>query len=116
MVEVFLSSSTFLHSESVPWGWTIASKVLKKVREGLGLQRCAIMISGAAPIHKDVLEYLMSVGMPVMEVYGMSENSGPHSTNVPGHWKLGTVGKVCAGCITKIYNPDQDGEGEVGNN
>ena len=101
-------------SESVPWGWTIASKILKRVREALGLQRCQVMLSGAAPIHTDVLEFFMSVGLPILEVYGMSENSGPQTCNIIGKWKPGSVGVTCPGCKTKIDNPDEDGEGEVG--
>ncbi len=89
--------------------------MLKKVKEALGLQRCQIMLTGAAPIHIDVLEYFMSVGMPILELYGMSENSGPHTCNVIENWKPGTVGTRCPGCKTKIDAPDDDGEGEVGN-
>ena len=73
------------------------------------------MLTGAAPIHIDVLEYFMSVGMPILELYGMSENSGPHTCNVIENWKPGTVGTRCPGCKTKIDAPDDDGEGEVGN-
>ena len=71
------------------------------------------MLTGAAPIHRDVLEYLMSVGMPVLELYGMSEDSGPHTCNTISNWRLGSVGKVIPGVTTKIVEPDESGEGEV---
>ena len=58
-------------------GWSIASKlVFKKVRGALGLDRCGICISAAAPIMKDTLEFFMSLNIPVTEIYGMSESTG----------------------------------------
>ena len=55
----------------------------------------------------------MSVGMPVLELYGMSEDSGPHTCNTMDNWRLGSVGKAVPGCKTKIDQPDDSGEGEV---
>lgn len=68
----------------MPWGFMLANNlVFKNVRAALGLDRCKICFTGAAPITKDTLEYFMSLNIPVMELYGMSESSGPHtiSTN-----------------------------------
>ena len=101
------------YSTSVPLGWTIASKLLKKVHVRLGLQNCQVLITGGAPIHRDTLEYLMSVQLPVMEMYGMSESSGLHSANALDNWRLGSVGKTLSGRKTKIVDPDENGEGEV---
>jgi len=50
--------------------------VFKKVRKALGLDRCRVIISGAAPIRRETLEFFMSLDMPLMEGYGMSESSG----------------------------------------
>lgn len=72
----------------VPWGFTLANQlVFKKVRAALGLDRCRILFTGSAPISKETLEYFMSLNMPLMELYGMSESSGPHtvSTNHDFH-------------------------------
>ena len=55
----------------------------------------------------------MSVNIPVMEVFGMSENSGPHSLNVINKWKVGTCGPNIEGVQMKIDDPDDSGEGEV---
>ena len=87
--------------------------MLKKVRVALGLERCEVLLTGAAPIHRDVVEYFMSVNMPVLESYGMSESAGPQNGNNMSHWRPGSVGPVMAGCRTKIYNPDENGDGEV---
>ena len=65
---------------ATPWGTTqlvIANAlVFKKVRLALGLERCKIAISAAAPIMKDTLEFFMSLNIPVTEMYGMSESTG----------------------------------------
>lgn len=48
------------------------------------------------------------------QVYGMSESSGPHSiNNIMKGFHLNSAGKTAPGCITKIANPDKDGNGEV---
>ena len=98
----------------MPWGWTIANLLIfKKVRERLGFTRCNLMIVGAAPIHRSVLEYFMSVNMPILELFGMSENSGPQSFNRMDNWRLGSVGLPMLGTQVKIDSPDEKGEGEV---
>lgn len=64
----------------VPWGFTLANNLLfKKVHAALGFDRCRIMGTGAAPISKDTLEFFMSLNIPVMEMYGMSECCASHS-------------------------------------
>ena len=50
--------------------------MFKKVRAALGFDNCKIMISGAAPITEETLKYFMSLDLPIMEGYGMSESSG----------------------------------------
>ena len=44
--------------------------VFKKVREGLGFQRCKVFAVGAAPAKMETLEYFMSVNIPLMNIYG----------------------------------------------
>lgn len=99
---------------AVPWGFTLAnSLVFKKVKAVLGLDRCKLFITGAAPITKETLEYFMSLNIPLMELYGMSESSGPHTVSVPTAFRLTSCGKVMPGCKTKLEKPDKDGNGEV---
>lgn len=40
-----------------------------------------------------VLEYFASLDMPIMEVYGQSESSGPHTSCFPHAWKIGSIGR-----------------------
>lgn len=89
--------------------------VFKKVREALGLQRCKIFVVGAAPTRREVHDYFMSINIPLMELYGMSESSGPHTLNLiqQDGWRVGSCGKAIKGVQLKISDPDEDGEGEV---
>ena len=50
--------------------------VFKKVSSLLGLDRCVIRLSGAAPITKETLEYFLALNLPICEAFGMSESSG----------------------------------------
>lgn len=109
-------NQNFQKSESVPWGWTLANiLVLKKVREALGFQRCKQFSVGAAPIKLETMEYFMSLNIPIMPMYGMSESSGPHSVckKAPGWWNPASAGKNMFGVETKIHQPDSNGEGEI---
>lgn len=97
----------------VPWGFMLANNlVFKKVRATLGLDRCKLCLTGAAPITKETLEYFMSLNMPVKELYGMSESSGPHTVSVD-EYRITSCGKVMPGCKIKLDNPDKDGNGEI---
>ena len=108
-----LHTHTHTHSLPLPWGWWFANKlVFKNVREALGFSNCRIFMSGAAPINKEVVEFFICLDIPMLEVYGMSESSGPHTINMfsPGGWKLGSAGRVIEGCELKIASPDSNGD------
>ncbi len=81
--------------------------ILSKIHEAIGFDRCRVYVSGAAPIQTSTIEFLTSVGMPINELYGQSEGSGPTSTNLPGANKHGTVGPSIPGVEVKIAD---DGE------
>ena len=71
-------------------GWVI---VFRPMRERLGLRRCRYAGSGAAAIAPEVLEFFIGLGVPVFELYGMTENSAIATANFVGRMKLGTVGE-----------------------
>ncbi|XP_026179035.1 long-chain-fatty-acid--CoA ligase ACSBG2 isoform X1 [Mastacembelus armatus] len=97
-----------------PLSYHIAKKlVFKKVRKALGLDRCSKCYTGAAPITKDTLEFFLSLDIPLYELYGMSENTGPHTISLPDAFKLTSCGKEIPGCKTKLHNPDEEGNGEI---
>ncbi|KFZ56762.1 Long-chain-fatty-acid--CoA ligase ACSBG2, partial [Antrostomus carolinensis] len=87
--------------------------VYKKVRKAIGLERCTKCYTGAAPITRETLEFFLSLNIPVLEMYGMSESSGPHTISLPHAFKLTSCGKEVTGCRTLIHKPDGDGIGEI---
>ncbi|MGH0143985.1 UNVERIFIED_CONTAM: hypothetical protein FKN15_038915 [Acipenser sinensis] len=101
-------------NSSLPFSYRLAKKlVFKKVRKALGLDRCTKCYTGAAPITKDTLEFFLSLDIPVYELYGMSESTGPHTISIPSAHRLTSCGKVISGCETKIFSPDSEGNGEI---
>ncbi|XP_078533830.1 long-chain-fatty-acid--CoA ligase ACSBG2-like [Lissotriton helveticus] len=99
---------------SMPWGYTLANiLVFRRVHAALGLDRCTWCYSGTAPIMRDTLEFFMSLNLPVMEMYGMSESTGPHTIAVSRAFRIMSTGKEMPGCRTQIYRPEEDGTGEV---
>lgn len=81
--------------------------VLSKVREGLGMDEVGIAVTAAAPIHPELITFFNSVGINLVELYGMSENTGPATTNVPGRNKIGSVGPPLPGVEVRVAD---DGE------
>lgn len=74
----------------VPVNFRLAKQlVYRKVRKAIGLDRCTKCYTGAAPITRETLEFFLSLNIPVLELYGMSESSGPHTISLPHAFKLG---------------------------
>ncbi|MEY2436171.1 MAG: long-chain acyl-CoA synthetase [Acidimicrobiaceae bacterium] len=71
------------------------------MRAAIGLEEIRFAISGAAPIARELLEWYNAIGVPLSEIYGMSESSGP-MTWAPVHIKPGTVGPAIPGCEVKL--------------
>lgn len=92
----------------LPLLWGVADKlVFSKVKDALGLDQCRIAVTSAAPISLSTLEFFLSLGLPIMEVYGMSECTGPATISLPGRHRTGWVGPVMKGAELKIA---EDGE------
>ncbi|MEO7731624.1 MAG: long-chain fatty acid--CoA ligase, partial [Kofleriaceae bacterium] len=81
--------------------------VLKKLKTALGFDRARALISGAAPIAPDVLAFFSSLDLPIREIYGQSEDTGPTSYNLPGRTRIGSVGPPLPGLEVKLGD---DGE------
>lgn len=94
--------------------YKIANKlVMSKVKQALGLLRCKYLITGAAPMNVDTKKYFLSLDMPILDVYGMSESTGGHSLTTLAAPTFETSGKSMPGIKTKIVNPDENGHGEI---
>jgi long-chain acyl-CoA synthetase len=80
---------------------------LRAVRERLGLDRVTYAVSGAAPLAADTIAWFQALGVPLSEIYGMSETTGPHNW-APRRVKPGSVGPPIPGAETA-----QAADGEV---
>jgi long-chain acyl-CoA synthetase len=67
--------------------------VFAPLRERLGLRRCRLALAGAAPISPDLIAWYHGVGVEIVEGYGQTECAGLSHLNLPGHNRIGTVGK-----------------------
>jgi long-chain acyl-CoA synthetase len=88
--------------------YSLAKKlVFSKLKAALGLDATRTLISGAAPISKEVIEFFAGLDIVVQEIYGQSEGSGPTSFNLTGRTLFGSVGPALPGVDVKIA---EDGE------
>lgn len=95
---------------SMPLKYRIADKlILSKIRGALG-GKVRYMISGAAPIAPEIIQFFNAAGMPILEVYGMTECAGISHMNTFDHFKVGTVGRVLPGFDCRLA---EDGEIQV---
>jgi long-chain acyl-CoA synthetase len=76
--------------------------VLAKIRQAIGLDRCSFASSAASPLAVDVAEFFAALGLPLVEVYGMTETTGVATGNRPGKVKIGTVGPPLAGVEVRL--------------
>jgi long-chain acyl-CoA synthetase len=88
--------------------WAKADElVLSKLRERLGFAELRWALSGAAPIPRETLAFFVGIGIPIAEVWGMSELSCAATASHPRDARLGAVGKLLPGLEGKIAD---DGE------
>lgn len=88
--------------------YRLADKVvLGTVRSALGLDNIKLAASGAASIPAEVLEFFAGLGIPVVEVWGMSETTAVSTMTTVDDLRIGTVGKPLTGVEIKLAD---DGE------
>ena len=81
--------------------------VLSAIRGKLGLDQVRAAVTGAAAISPEVLEFVLALGIPCSEVWGMSETSCVVTMNRPGAIRIGTVGQAVPCAQLRIA---EDGE------
>jgi long-chain acyl-CoA synthetase len=103
--EVRRTGATLSDEQQQTWDF-LDQVAFRPVRELLGLDQVVIAVTGAAPIPVEVLEWFRCIGVPLSEIYGMSESTGPMTWD-PYRVKVGTVGRAFPGCEVKLLD---DGE------
>src|SRR3954471_2425563 len=94
--------------EDLEQEWQQADEeVLANVRNMLGLGDIEACNVGAAPTPPEVIEFFHALGVPLSELWGMSETTGAGTCNPPEKIKIGTVGPAVPGVEVKL---GEDGE------
>jgi long-subunit acyl-CoA synthetase (AMP-forming) len=83
------------------------AEMFSGLRSMLGLDQVVAINVGAAPTPVEVLEFFHAIGLPLAELWGMSETCGGGAVNPPDRIKIGTVGPATPGAELKIA---EDGE------
>ena len=93
--------------QPIPFGvalkYRVADKlVLSKLRAKLGFDKAGILLSGSAPLDPEVHRFFLAWGLEVMEAYGLTETCPGLTSNLPGNFRIGTVGLPFPGIDIKI--------------
>ena len=91
-------------------GHAAAAPVLAAMLARLGLDQCTIAMTGAAPISPETITFFRALGLPLTEIWGMSELTGPGTYFMPSGFRIGTVGVAMPGVELRTAD---DGELEV---
>ena len=76
--------------------------VRRKILGALGLDKCRFAAGGAAPMPPALLKWYEHLGLPIIEVYGMTENCGVSHATLPGVQRPGTVGMPYDGVQSRL--------------
>lgn len=95
--------------QRAPLGTPLArALVFSKLRRRLGLDRARLCLVSAAPVTLETLEFFLSLGIPVLEIYGLSECTGPATVSLPEAHRTGWAGRPLP--ETEVRIAPQDGE------
>ena len=88
--------------------------VLAPIRHRLG-GKLRYIVCGGATLSMETARYLVDVGLPVFEGYGLTEAGPVVATNRPGATRLGTVGRPIDGVSVEVDTDQggEDGQGEI---
>lgn len=101
-----------LPSNSVQY--KLAQKMFtSKVRQALGFDRTKTFLTGAAPLSLETKKFFLSLDIPILEAFGMSETTGAHTMSNINQTTFETIGRQLHGLQTKIINPNEVGHGEI---
>ncbi|MFZ3120601.1 MAG: AMP-binding protein [Variovorax sp.] len=76
--------------------------VLRALQNFIGLRRVKVALTGAAPIPPDVVRFFRTLGVPLVEVYGLTESSGMVTGHRPDDVVVGTVGPPTLGVEHRV--------------
>ena len=81
--------------------------VFSKIRSGFGLDDLTVAISAAAPISVNLLMFFRGIGLPIYELFGQTESTGPGVSNRPSGNRVGSVGRAMPGVEVMTAEDDE---------
>jgi long-chain acyl-CoA synthetase len=91
----------------------LGKALFRPLRRTAGLDYLRLVVSGAAPLAPDVSEFMDTIGLPILQGYGLTEASPALSVNPPQGYKYDSIGPPLPGVEMKIIDPDDSGIGEI---
>ncbi|XP_061385887.1 long-chain-fatty-acid--CoA ligase ACSBG2 isoform X2 [Danaus plexippus] len=96
-------------------GYKLAkSLIFSKVRDSLGLDRCLTFVTAAAPLSPEIKKFFLSLDIPIMDAFGMSEAAGAHTLSIYPKFSLDSSGEILDGTETRFGDSmSVNGPGEI---
>lgn len=89
--------------------------IFDKVRAALGFDQCRVFLSGAAPVSPQTSDFFLSLDIIIVDGYGMTESTAPHTLSPPSAYRIRSVGREMPGLKILLADADKEitGDGEV---
>jgi len=102
-----------VNNERSPFGYNFMRvTVLDKIKKTLGLNRIDKMFYAATALKEDTSKFFASLNMPITSIYGLTEASAVTYQEFP-NVTINQSGMPVPGTHIKIFNPDEEGVGEI---
>lgn len=108
LLKVMMKVSDFLRKIGID----VRRKLFSSVLSAFG-GKLELIICGGAKLDEDIIKTFDSIGITVLNGYGITECSPLISANRNEYRKPGSVGTPILACRVKIDDPDENGEGEI---
>ena len=86
---------------------TLDLTVGSALRRALGLDHARVLVTTAAPAHPELIRWFHAIGLPLLQLYGLTEGCGPTAANRAGRVRIGTVGTAMPGMTVTIAEDDE---------
>jgi len=87
--------------------WLSYWLIFRALQNYIGLRRCRIAMTGAAALAPEVLRFFRIIGVPLVEIYGLTETTGVVTGQRPERAVLGTVGTAIRGVEVRLGEHDE---------
>ena len=101
------AKAAWARKRSSLWLWLGNSLVFPKIRKKMLGENLKALICGSAPLTPETQDYFRMLGIPVLQVYGLTETTGICTMDDPGHPLPGRVGPAIPGIEMKLGENDE---------